>query len=339
MRNLLARTLATLTGTPRYFPEFEWSYSWAYNAFRAYEHIFGRRVGIRAEMSSRVRVTDVVGEVTYAFHTWEAALVFAEDKVRDFFRSWKLAPFRIYIPIIATPSGMSVFASPYLFAIAADAVSNSIKNSAGTTWSVAHTITGSNTLLVVGWGADQTTVTAIDYNGTSMTATVSETSQAKKAGMYHILAPTTGTNNINFTRSASSGTDETCNASYSGVAQSGQPDATATNTTITATPIASSITTVAANCWVVMFSSLWTPTSQAAGTNTFKREAAPDPAGDPNIFDLYDTNAAVAAGSNTLNVTYVGTVGTQCSMCLASFAPVAAAAAALPFRALLGVGI
>lgn len=289
--------------------------------------IFGRRFGIRAEMSSRMVVKDGVrGTVTYAFHSWESAFVFSEDKVRKFFREWKLIPFKIYIPVLATPNGIPMFASPYLFAIAIDATSSSEKNTAGTTWSVAHTISGSNTILWVGSGTDASGNLTADYNGTAMTLAVEESATAFRTRLLYIVAPTTGTNNINFTRANGAGTIDTMNASYSGAKQTGVPDATATNTTKTASPIASNITTVAANCWIVEMCSLFGtdyggPTSQAAGTNTFKRQASAN----PQLWDLYDTNAAVAAGVNTMNVTYVGTLGATISISIASFAPVAPA--------------
>lgn len=319
--------MVLITGAPRYRPDFEWSYSWTYNIFRAYEYVFGRRFGIKAEMSSAsVLENGVLSKVTYAFHSWESVFVFTEDRVRAFFKNWKLVPFKIYIPILATPSGMPMFASPYLFAIAFDAVSLGFKNNPGTTWSVAHTITGSNTILWAGVWADSSNVVTADYNGTAMTLGVQESSVAIRTRLLYLAAPTTGANNINFTRSINSGTVGNQNASYSGAKQTGIPDATATNTTPTATPIATSITTVADNCWIVMQSSTWQVTTQSAGTNTTLRQAG-SASVEPNSIGLYDTNAAqTPAGSKTLNISYTGSTPGSVSISMASFAPASTSA-------------
>ena len=218
---------------------------------------------------------------------------------------------------------MPVFASPYLFAIASDAVSVGFKNDAGTTWSVAHTISGSNTILWAGVWADSSNVVTADYNGTGMTLDVQESSVAIRTRLLRLVAPTTSTNNINYTRTISSGTVGNQNASYSGAKQTGVPDATATNTTPTATPIATSITTVADNCWVVLQSSTWQVTTQAAGSNTHLRQAG-SASVEPNSIGLYDTNAAqTPAGSKTLNITYTGATPGSVSISMASFAPAA----------------
>ena len=69
--------------------------------------------------------------------------------------------------------------------------------------------------------------------------------------LYALAAPSAGTNNVVI--SASSAIDILAmSVSYTGVGQSGQPDANATNTAGSGTTFITSITTVSDNVWTVI---------------------------------------------------------------------------------------
>lgn len=109
---ILAQLLTEITGKPREKVEIKWdSYYYVSAIFRLWELIFWRRQGIRVETTGYHEN----GKEILFVHTWEAAFCVAELRLRQLF---EFKPFRIYIPMLATPQGLRIPASPYLFAIA-----------------------------------------------------------------------------------------------------------------------------------------------------------------------------------------------------------------------------
>ena len=120
-------------------------------------------------------------------------------------------------------------------AVAFDAATKSLETTTSPlTWS--HTCTGSNLLLVVGITTSHSTspnCTGVTYNGVSMTKIGADRDYVGgETTLWYLLAPTTGANTISAAFTGGAGT-ERCfgvSVSYTGVAQTGQPDAVSRGT-------------------------------------------------------------------------------------------------------------
>lgn len=207
---ILAKILALLTLHDRYFPEIEWSEnSWTHNAFRTYEMLFGRRVGIRPEMTVQA-VSDENGlHVTYACHSWEAVFALTETYIRETLASLKFQPIRIYIPVLMTPQGFPMIASPYIFAIAHDVSANSGAQSNSSPWTYSHTCTGANLTFTANfrWWSNGGTqsVSSIVYNSVALTLIATQDNESPtnyKSSAYYLANPSTGANTFTLTFSA-----------------------------------------------------------------------------------------------------------------------------------------
>lgn len=135
-------------------------------------------------------------------------------------------------------------------AIARDATSEG--STTATSLTVAHTCTGSNRLLLVHILTNNTTdtLTGMTYNGVAMTRLGIHASTPNNfiAYVYGLLAPATGSNNVVVTFSGST-VIGLQNVSYTGVKQSGLPDASNSNNDDDGNDWSESITTIANNCW------------------------------------------------------------------------------------------
>lgn len=208
-------------------------------------------------------------------------------------------------------------------AIARDATSHTSNN--GTTASVTHTITGSNTILIAVLVHNTNEAGTVTFNGTSMTSIARASRNGRTAELFYLIAPTSGAHSLAASW-ATSGNGVIMGMSYTGAKQSGQPDAFNTGTqqngssnqalTVTATVVAS-------NCWLV-------------GGYTDDHTA-----GDPslvgtgtslNVFDFdtnasgygIDSNGTVGTGSQSLQMLAPTEVGIQQVMAMASIAPATA---------------
>ncbi len=303
---ILAKLLALATFHDRYFPEIKWSdKSWTHNVFRAYEMIFGRRIGIRAEMSSKV----ADGRIIYACHSWESVFALTEQFVREFFKQGVTIPVKIWIPVLQTPQGIPVFASPYLFAIA---LNTSAKSTPGASpFSYTYTCTGSNLMLfslhaMVG----ATQPTSVTYNLVGLSSTVSHAAGGGTvaSSIFNLSGPATGSNSFVIIYTGS-----LINAyagSYSGV----DPTIDSTNSsTGSGTSYTPTTTVVASNCWLI---------SHAAGSSNFGSTTISAPGVmrqvDTGDDGYADSNSTVGTGSQgiTFNNPSQNWTGT-----IASFAP------------------
>lgn len=223
-------------------------------------------------------------------------------------------------------------------AIAFDAKAESSVTSTSLTYS--HTCTGSNLILWVGvvtYGNALDHVTGVTYNGVAMTRTTNGFNNNSASGpavyLYYLVNPSTGANNVVISVD-SSRLIIGLSASYTGAAQSGQPDNSATNQTASGTSLSVSLTTVADNCWLVGMMDVNNGTALTAGANTTLRQQ--DTTSGQNSNGLFDSNGAkTPAGSYSLACSW--TSAQRAAMCIASFSPAGAAATthSLP---LLGVG-
>ncbi len=178
----------------------------------------------------------------------------------------------------------------------------------GPTITNAYTVgSGSDRLLVVGVTVDGVSdvVSGVTYNSVSMTLAVKLTPSgsdngAKQSYIYYLLGPASGANNIVVTTSVAA---EVVAADYTGVAQSGQTDATNThdvNSASPSDPFTSSITTVADNSLVVLLDSAYSfGNPSTAGTGATRRAYGATIA----LATLYDCGTPVTpAGSYSMTI-------------------------------------
>lgn len=324
---------------------FEWASSnWTHNIFRFYEVIFGRAYGkngvgdtIRAEMTSWVGKD---GISHHAAHTFEAACALIETYIRDYLKSWRFAPFKLYIPVLQTPSGFPIM-SPYLFAIAIDATTQNYTGTASATLTVTHTATGSNRFAAFGILIQMNSGTnpgfsACTYDSVAMTVTSnSPTSNAAatvgETALYLFLQAsptTTASANVVFTANLTMDGDYGAVVSYSGAQSTSVADSVSKTVNAGAANNVLTTTTVADNCWTVAF---WRCEigGAVAGTGTTMRYNN----GDGGIGD---SNAALTpAGSKSMTYTFASAPS---SGLIASFAPFGAVAAGGHNLSSLGAG-
>ena len=182
-------------------------------------------------------------------------------------------------------------------AIALDSASTYKTQFPGTSLTWAHTCTGSDLILIVTVTVEQgDRVTGVTYNGVAMTQGIKAANGVPYLYIYYLVNPATGANNIVVSVSSSSDI-HAASASYTGASQTGQPDAT---NSVNEVAIASgdhtvSLTVVAADSWLVAtYNSLTAgPVSAVNGVNR---------AGTYDQGALFDSNAAVAAGTQTIGM-------------------------------------
>lgn len=333
--------LSTITGKPRYIIQVKWSNkSWTHNVFRVYELVFGRKYGIRAEMS-----TLFDGDtVTYSCHSWESVFALLEMYIRRTlsFKLW--IPIRVSVPILQTPQGMRFFASPYIFAIAFDAATVGTTASASPQ-TVSHTVTGTDPLLFVGCGCMHSTtaptVSAVSYAAVGMTSPRTDVQGGARTYPWLLGAASTGTNDVSVTWSA--GTNERMNSiaqSYSGSQSSSTADANNGLVGTTSTGDKNvTVTTVAEDCWIAgvginraLSGVSITALQTSRGTSTV------NPAAVSAVFRGEDTNGPLAAGNNDVGFNIGGTSNVAWALSFVSFAPEGGGAVVKRLLTSLGAG-
>lgn len=249
---ILAKILAVLTGHSRQKLEIKWSdKSWTHNIFRVYEMVFWRRMGIRKEVSSWTDGKVVKVEL----FTFEATCAYLETLIRNFF-DIKWLDVRVSNLQLATPFGSPQI--PWIsFAIALDTANSGASTSTSPlTWS--HTTTGSNPLIFIGPGGVGTgavSISAVTYNSVSA---IKANSQNASNSTHFAIAATwllgscaTGANTVSISFSGTAANMAAGATSFSGVQSNSVADASGGTTGTTTGAQSLTITTVAANCWVV----------------------------------------------------------------------------------------
>lgn len=195
---------------------------------------------------------------------------------------------------IINSSQNNVVASP---GIAVDATSVGV-NTTGTSATYAHTCSGNNRILFVALYVGSTTnlVTGVTYAGVSMTLVNSANVGAGSTRyLYSLIAPATGANNVVILTSAST-IIRACSVSYTGVSQTGQPDAQSIINEFGTIDLNSSVTTQSDKSWVIMYAY---GTDQAIISGCTLRASA---TGVTSI-KIYDSGAAITpAGIKTFVV-------------------------------------
>lgn len=206
-------------------------------------------------------------------------------------------------------------------AIAFDIASDSglIVGSSTATWS--HTCTGSNLILFAGFFADTSdVVTGVTYNSVAMAfVNKIQVPSERWLYLYELVNPATGAHNIVASASGSI-VWRGFGLSYTGAAQTGQPDASNTNTT-TGTSLTTSVTTVADNCWTVLVGKNLNG-AVTAGTGSTQRATSTT-----NGIAVFDSNGVITpAGSTSMAIS--SALSEAIGAVMASFAPAVSAASA-----------
>lgn len=202
-------------------------------------------------------------------------------------------------------------------AIAFDASSSKgYANSASYSWS--HTVgSGSERILLVALsgtynGTDYVTGGSVTYGGVAMTQLIAQTfspsNNCRSLYVYYLLAPAIGTANIVVTPTSSQELGGAA-VSYSGVKQSGFPDAHGGANSGLSSSGANNFTlssTVADNCWTVLvIVNEGTNAVSQTGSTSFR-----DYEDSYKLVSIFDSNSAkTPAGSVTLQASFSGVVG------------------------------
>jgi hypothetical protein len=189
----------------------------------------------------------------------------------------------------------------------------------GTTISYSQDCTGANILFVGVTTTTGKTISSITYNGVSMTQSGSTSGTAGVINsLYYLVSPATGSNTVSITQSAG-GNITSSSICYSGASTTGQPDATSVGGPTSTTSYSQSVTSVADNCFAVLYGDANGGLTLTAGSNTTVRNQ-PEVAF-TGAFLVDSTALKTPAGTFTLAVTS----GSQSfAGCMASFKPASA---------------
>lgn len=206
-------------------------------------------------------------------------------------------------------------------AIAFGAVTNGGNGGASSLTFSSPDVSGSNTLGVVQvFVQTDLTINSVTWNGVNATFIGRETNAAvnERIETWYILSPAAGVTNVVISRTGSTNSLQGRAAYYTGVKQSGQPDASVTKIQASGTTLTTTLTTVADNSWTVL-TARNDIGNFAASTNTTFRSGL-------NQFHA-DNNANITpAGSYSMSVTLTDT---ESYSVMASFAPEPDVAASL----------
>lgn len=195
--------------------------------------------------------------------------------------------------------------------------------SASSPYSWSHTCSGTDRgLFVITDASDTGGTSGVTYNGVAMTKIGSNFTLVDRIlNLWYLANPASGANNISVTFTG--GFMRVAAASYTGMAQSGQPEAQG-QTTNTSTSISQSVTVATANAWLIGIAGA-DGGSLSAGTNTTVRVST----GGSTIYAIIDSNGPQATGSRSLAATMSsGSNGIN----IGSFAPVVAPTALIKTR-------
>lgn len=279
---MLKNLLSKITGE-RYYPTTGWNKgSVVSNIFRAFEYVFGRKVGQRLESETYFYKTEKGDGFYKKLHTTEAHLVFVEQGIKNFILStyyelksykasiqkgnWKELMDRVVnnpSPIFNTISvvllgmefkfnqGSIMF--PFIMGAVGYVGTASAAASNTNSYSYAVTISGSDTLVLAGHNTQAGDVTTgVTCNSAAMVQLWKSNGDTGSAGfygynyVYFLQAPTTG--NIVVSASSSGWMRGSC-AVYSGVDQLAPIDNFAVQNINSTTNSVTFFVTIS-NCWI-----------------------------------------------------------------------------------------
>lgn len=233
-----------------------------------------------------------------------------------------------------------VLVSSHAFAqIAFNSSPNQASCGSGTSCTISYTVgSGTNRLLLATAGVNYTNpadeISGCTYNGIAMNKIVGVVVAERWVDGFWLLNPASGSHNLvcSFTFSEPFSAIEA--ADYTGVAQSGQPDNSTTNSGVS-TALTTSLTTVADNCWTFFFG------AKDYDGNTWLAGSGSTLRGYENTyssFALFDSNGPVhPAGSKSMTITETPSSSITFGGVMASFKP--AVASTFISGPLIGVGV
>lgn len=188
-------------------------------------------------------------------------------------------------------------------------------------YTASYTVTGSNTFLyvaILNSGTPSATVTSITYNGVAMVPIDVDNSnvvQTETVYTFGLMGASTGSNTLSVTMNTTiaGGAMSYFAQSYTGVSQTGQPEAHAHNSSAGTTSLTESVTVLTNNAWLTGFAR--TLHTFSAGTNTFVLGSADNDNG-------IDSNSAQSTGSQSMTINQSPSAGAF--MFVVSIAPVGA---------------
>lgn len=183
------------------------------------------------------------------------------------------------------------------------------KTTAGNTptATLSHTTSGTNRILFAFYWINATGAVTATYNGIPMTRVGSQVGlNFTSSGMFVLVNPSSGTNNIVFTNSNTpSNAWVIAAASYNGAHQTGQPDNSASGG-----GNSPAITPVGAGCWAISYG--FADQAAVSGSGTVR-------IGNASSFLVQDSNGIIPAGSSYTGLSFSG--GTNPQSVIASFSP------------------
>jgi hypothetical protein len=191
------------------------------------------------------------------------------------------------------------------------------EGSATETWS--HTVSGTNTVLIACGASYNNDFAGATYDSVAMTQIEDVPATAYGASTYiacyGLLSPPTGTHSVVLSRAGSYLWMEGLAESFSGVSQSGLPDAVLVDHQTAVNPYVGTLSTVANNAWGVVYALNNTP-SVSAGSGTTLRQS--DVTGSETV--IGDSAGPWSpAGSHSLSL--VSTTASDWDAILVSLAP------------------
>lgn len=225
--------------------------------------------------------------------------ILKRQKMANKIKKLLLISFLIVVLFLLVPSFKAEAAIAY-------STSTSVVGGTGATYTVAYTVTGANSMLLVfptsydtaGW-----TVSGVTYNGVAMTEVGSKISGGSGYNSLYgfalpIASPDGSAHNIVVSQSGSTSYGFVA-ASYSGVVQA-LPEASSTAETTNSATWAGSVTTITNNAWVVAGYRSQGNVLPTVGANTIARVGLSG--SDNNAILEYSSNPKTPAGSITLNI-------------------------------------
>lgn len=300
MQNPFPKIMATVTQAPRYTPEINWvKGSWSSNAFRLWELVFGRKLGIRPEGALQ-------SGVFYAFSV-EARLVHGEYLLRQGIKKFlSTRPRLVWVPVATLQP--AIVGMPhkglqhYRLAVAFDTGVWTHGN--GVNPAVfSYTATGSNIAMLLMTG-NGTTTSAVSFNAAAMSNGANwSASTYDQTSMWTLLNATSGAHNVSVTNATNpalpviivtySGVDNTAGInvqSASGTTGSGRSSNPTT-----------AFTTTQAGCWGIGL--IEDPDTFSGGTNSITTMRVQPAFGGDTMYAGDSNGGLGAAGSYTVGFT------------------------------------
>ena len=189
-------------------------------------------------------------------------------------------------------------------------------NSGQATNSFSLTTSGSDRLLIVYCSDDALGTTTVTYGGVPMTAITTQTDVSNffKLSAFYLKNPTVGSNTVTATRTSSAGDFYVFALAYKNAGQDTVPHTYTSSAQSAGTSQTVTLTTTAASCWTTLFTFADGGGLAASTGSTLRGSVLNTAAG------VFDSNAALSAGSNSMSVTMGSGIRTSIMLAIESIA-------------------